>query len=394
MSIEHSFFYNGDTTYGEEELGAVFDATIRSGVAVDDDGNMGYEVGNSGNTITVKAGKANVGSRWRFDDQPTNFTISAPSDYTRIDRVVIRTDYVNKITSIVLKPGTPASSPIPPALQRDATAYEISLARVTITPANSIQIADERHTTSVCGGIRTRDCSEFDGYLKEIQGSFANWFEQQQGKGWREIAISDTLPVNPTAGTIYLAKNSTNKILTLFIANETSTFEQYDGIATMADGIYCHDGNGANEKPLSKMAFTKIIGVGVSGDYVKSGSMNVVPFDKAQDGFVSESSYAHTDSSRVVVDKPGLYHVSGVTYISDGANQGDYSWHCSCQKNGIMATENYGKTDGKACGVSFSGVIRCEAGDKLSMFVGTSGSNLWRLSAQYTNMQVYPLVLD
>ena len=32
MSIEHSFFYNGDTTYGEEELGAVFDATFSQAI--------------------------------------------------------------------------------------------------------------------------------------------------------------------------------------------------------------------------------------------------------------------------------------------------------------------------------------------------------------------------
>lgn len=82
----------------------------------------------------------------------------SPADYPRVDRVVIRYDAVTNIGAIAIKTGAPASSPVPPALTRDASAYEISLARIAVgkgvTEITAADITDERLDESVCGLMR------------------------------------------------------------------------------------------------------------------------------------------------------------------------------------------------------------------------------------------------
>jgi hypothetical protein len=84
---------------------------------------------------------------------------TAEPDVERIDRVVIRFDNTPGTRGInsYVKKGVPASSPIPPGLQRDSLVYELSVAQVLIESGKSFieqyQITDERTNPNVCGYI-------------------------------------------------------------------------------------------------------------------------------------------------------------------------------------------------------------------------------------------------
>lgn len=82
----------------------------------------------------------------------------ANAQYARIDRVCIRLEILNNTCYAYIKKGTAAASPAVPALQRDATAYEISVAKIAVaagaTAINVGNITDERLDESVCGLMR------------------------------------------------------------------------------------------------------------------------------------------------------------------------------------------------------------------------------------------------
>ncbi len=82
----------------------------------------------------------------------------ADAQNPRIDRVCIRLEILNNTCYAYIKKGTAAASPTAPALQRDATAYEISVAKIAVaagaTAINAGSITDERLDASVCGLMR------------------------------------------------------------------------------------------------------------------------------------------------------------------------------------------------------------------------------------------------
>ena len=82
----------------------------------------------------------------------------ADAQYKRIDRVCIRLEILNNNCYAYVKKGTAAASPAAPALQRDAAAYEISVAQIAVasgaTAINAGNITDERLDETVCGLMR------------------------------------------------------------------------------------------------------------------------------------------------------------------------------------------------------------------------------------------------
>lgn len=82
----------------------------------------------------------------------------ADAQYKRIDRVCIRLEMLNNKCYAYVKKGTAAASPAAPALQRDASAYEISVAQIAVaagaTAINAGNITDERLDETVCGLMR------------------------------------------------------------------------------------------------------------------------------------------------------------------------------------------------------------------------------------------------
>jgi hypothetical protein len=103
--------------------------------------------------------------------------------YDRFDRVCIRLEKLNNRCYLYIKKGVPSSTPVPPALQRDNLAYEISIAKifvgVGVVAINAGNITDERLDSNVCGlmrdgvtGIDTTVISaQVTALINELQGT-------------------------------------------------------------------------------------------------------------------------------------------------------------------------------------------------------------------------------
>lgn len=122
-------------------------------------------------------------------DELAKSLLIADTDYPRIDRVCVRFDVIQNTCGIVIKQGTPASNAEPPALTRDETAYEISIAQITlaagVTEITADMITDERFDASVCGimsdGVTGIDTSvihaQFEALLAEMKANLQTIYD-------------------------------------------------------------------------------------------------------------------------------------------------------------------------------------------------------------------------
>ena len=107
----------------------------------------------------------------------------------RIDRVVIRHDFIANATILAIRKGTPAVNPVAPALQRNSDAFELGIAdirvnagAISITQAN---IQDLRLNESLCGIMR-------DGVTgiptQALYGAWWDWFSALKGNAETQAA--------------------------------------------------------------------------------------------------------------------------------------------------------------------------------------------------------------
>lgn len=116
--------------------------------------------GDTGLSIKIRPGFGLINGAFAYDSAEEVMSLeTAPASYSRIDRVVLRCNYLNRLCEIVVKTGTAAATPAAPELLQPASGdyYELSLALVTVN-ANQGQITqssiqDTRPDSSVCGYI-------------------------------------------------------------------------------------------------------------------------------------------------------------------------------------------------------------------------------------------------
>ena len=200
MSI-YSYFFNAvkseegtyDREYTAEDFANYLRKLVGDGVFIDPSTNLQVIAG-SGMQVIVKEGEAWGKGHKLVNDADLPLTIEA-SDValSRIDRVIFYIDYTNRKMDIRIKKGTNASSPQPPALQRDENIYEYCLAEVTVNrQAISItqsSIRDTRANSAVCGWVaglisQIDTSTLFDQWntaldenIEQNQSDFLTWFD-------------------------------------------------------------------------------------------------------------------------------------------------------------------------------------------------------------------------
>lgn len=198
-------FDDDDREYSEKDFWYPIALCFRSGIEITEDGSLSYEVTKNNGSVTVAPGKANIMGYFTHLTASKVFAVATPTNYARIDRVVVRLDKSVKKCSVELKSGVPASNPQPPSLQRDNIRYELSLAQVKITITGNITVIDERSNKSLCGGIRPNGMTEFESWFSQVQTAVESWFRTQQGTGWRqiwEINEGEPFPENAEVGAL------------------------------------------------------------------------------------------------------------------------------------------------------------------------------------------------
>ena len=160
----------------------------------------GFQVlADSGMNVIVSAGACEIQGRFAYDENVTALTIpAADTTYDRIDTVALRLNLENDVRNIqlVVIPGTPASSPVAPALTRNLSVYDLGIAniRVAKNSANIAQsaITDTRLDTTRCGVVcvpmQVMDSKELyiqiqndlENFRKEYEDSFESWSQTQR----------------------------------------------------------------------------------------------------------------------------------------------------------------------------------------------------------------------
>jgi len=159
--MEKARFFNsigGDRRYLAEDWAAYFASFIGNGVFPQPSTGLQVIAGDVGTTVIIRPGRAWINGY--FYDNTDELTIQLPIAHgvlPRIDRIVIRWSLTARDVYADVKPGTPASNPQPPALQRDADIWELGIADVRVnagaTTISQANITDQRWNTALCGVV-------------------------------------------------------------------------------------------------------------------------------------------------------------------------------------------------------------------------------------------------
>lgn len=158
MAEKSSFFnsVNGDRRYLASDFADFFSPLVTNGFFPS---NLNLKVfADKGNMdITVKSGRAWINGYMYSNTGDLSLTLDvADGVLYRIDRVVVQLSFLDRAIRTVVKKGTPASNPYPPAIQRNADVFELGIATVYvgagITSISGSNITDTRYDVTV-GGI-------------------------------------------------------------------------------------------------------------------------------------------------------------------------------------------------------------------------------------------------
>lgn len=193
--MERSSFFNAvlsgetyDRVYTAEDYARYFGSFIGNGVFPTPSTNLQVVADSTSMDIALKAGKGWINGY--FYENTEDLTLNVPvadGVLNRIDRVVLRLDFINREIKAYVKKGTFASSPVAPSLVRNSDMYELGLADIRInkgiTKIVQADITDLRQNNNYCGLVA--------GVLKQIdttdlfaqfQSTFDIWFEAIKGQ--------------------------------------------------------------------------------------------------------------------------------------------------------------------------------------------------------------------
>ena len=193
--MEKSRFFNslnGDRKYLAEDFAAYFAALLSNGVFLHQTNALKVSA-YSGLKIKIAAGQAYINGYSYENTADLQKTLTAVTG-SRIDRVVVRLDLTTRTISIAVKSGTPATTPVAPALTRTADVYELGLADIMLTAGTttvtSAMITDLRTNSTYCGGVTMR--VDRDEFLGDITRTFA---EFTQASSRSNINTNETMDV-------------------------------------------------------------------------------------------------------------------------------------------------------------------------------------------------------
>lgn len=183
--MEKSSFFNsvsGDRVYRAEEWAEYFASFIGNGVFPVPSTSLQVVAG-SGMAVAVKTGKAWINGYFYYNTSDLPVTLAtADGVLNRIDRIVVRWDLTERKISVAVKSSAPTTSPVAPALQRDADAYELCLADVLVgagvTAISQANITDRRLDGSLCGVVAgVVDQIDTDVFNAQLEAWFADYKE-------------------------------------------------------------------------------------------------------------------------------------------------------------------------------------------------------------------------
>lgn len=174
--MEKAIFFpsiGGDRKYNAQDLADTIGGLVTNGVYSRTAINLKADAA-GGMYITLQPGLCVINGRVGINKNPVTLMVDAADGVLhRIDRVVLRCDYNEREIREYIKKGTPASSPSAPALQRDADAYEISVANIALNAGTATitqpMITDTRASGDLCGYVDFAANPGLQGLFSEMQ---------------------------------------------------------------------------------------------------------------------------------------------------------------------------------------------------------------------------------
>jgi len=203
---EKSTFFNsvtGDRKYKAEDIAAHFAKLITNGVYPS--GTQLQATEDAGMDVTVSAGSAWINGYAYHNENDFTLTFDAADGVlNRIDRIVVRWGRVARSINLAIIKGTPASSPLAPAIVRDADYYDLSIATVAIgagiTAISQAMITDTRGDSNVCGFVSSLIEPDTSGWFAQFENAFITWFETVQDILDEEVSGNLLNMINNLAG--------------------------------------------------------------------------------------------------------------------------------------------------------------------------------------------------
>ena len=255
MAEKSSFFtsLNGDRKYKSSDFAEYFSTFIGNGVFPNPSSGLQVISNTDDMNITVKPGKAWINGYMYYNTDNLVLKIE-PADgvLKRIDRIVIRLDFINREIKCYVKKGNFASDPISPTLQRDEDMYELAIADILVeNGVISIQqskITDTRLDSEVCGivtqTVETIDTTDLynklQAYIDERGQDVSSWVDTATTQWEIEFTTWFNTIKNILDGDV--AGNLANRILEL---------ENKVGSGLTADNILMSDGSSVETSILN-----------------------------------------------------------------------------------------------------------------------------------------------
>ena len=155
MANECGFF--PDVAYGPDDFTSYFRDFYTNGIKAEDTSYFAV-VEKSGMTLTVKKGIAYIDGHFYRPPADLMVTLAeSDTEFDRIDLIEVKCNYVTNRVYVDVITGEPSGKPAIPHLQRDAAAYCLGLAAVTVK-ANTAEVTqadikDLRFDTNYCGVV-------------------------------------------------------------------------------------------------------------------------------------------------------------------------------------------------------------------------------------------------
>lgn len=204
MALELSRFFDSidkDKPYPAEEFAEYFRLFLSDGVWAL--GTNLQVTAAAGMTVSAGYGAAMIqGYGYWLKDNSTGakqFTLSAGGAQPRIDRIILRLDMALATRSIVMAvlAGTPAATPVAPALTRAGNIYELSLAQIAVgagvASISAGNIMDERGNIELCGVVQP----------KALTDNINQGVKTTDSPTFAALTVTGTVTANKIVGAVY-----------------------------------------------------------------------------------------------------------------------------------------------------------------------------------------------
>ncbi|BDR80700.1 hypothetical protein N072000002_09560 [Clostridium tetani] len=196
--MERSSFFNAildqngnpDRCYLAEDFARYFATFIGNGIFPNPADQLQVIAIDNSMQIRIKSGKAWINGYFYENTDDYILTLDvADGVLSRIDRVVLKLDFINREIRIKVKKGDYASNAVAKTLQRDADAYELALADIKVSAGaikiTQADITDLRLNKSMCGIVHGT-VEQVD--TTAIFNQFESWYSTTKENYDRDIS--------------------------------------------------------------------------------------------------------------------------------------------------------------------------------------------------------------